>query len=221
MKTGLLIKLALLLFMFMLTLPLSAQADQLYEYTYTSGPLSYDIGPDFPLPPSSYSITVSFTYGAISFSPSSFSNNDFINLTGHVSNFKISDGPVTFTTPAVIEFGYNPTPSPVTSSPAPGYLPPGSWAVVSYGSTANCGDFQFLVQGEESGVLYPEWGFSNAGDASQEAAEGLLDDNAYGGEGTWTVTPVPEPSSIILLVLGCLGLAPAVRAVHTKHDEAG
>lgn len=94
MKTRFFTSLALILFMFMLTIPLSAQADQLYEYSYTSGLFTYDGGPDFPLPASSYSIAISFTYGAITAADAG------VNMASLVSNFTISDGPLTFTNPS-------------------------------------------------------------------------------------------------------------------------
>jgi hypothetical protein len=214
MKTRFFITLALLLSMLLLTIPVSSRADQMYEYTYTSGPFTSDGGPDFPLPPSSYSLTISFTYGAIT------GAHDGQNLAGLVSNFTISDGPLTFTTANKIEFGL---PGPYGISPAPGFLPDGSWIVLSYGSSEYLTGTNAFTMLAES--VYPYgpisiWPNNFAGDTSEQAAVYGPTDYGYNmDEGTWTATPIPEPASIILLVLGCLALAPVMRSVQSKRGH--
>jgi hypothetical protein len=217
MKTRFFIILVSLFLMFMLTIPMSAQADPLYEYTYTSGPLGNDLGPDFPLPASSYSSTISFTFGAITQADLG------VNIASLVSNFTASVGPVTFTTvptPLAIVFGSGPAygfPEIV-----PGEIPDAPWYVLSYGSTKYLPLFTVLANSGLGTPYQNAWPTNMNGDTSNVDFSGELDDNGWNNtQGVWTVTPIPEPASIVLLVLGCLGLAPAMRSLQAKRDNVG
>jgi hypothetical protein len=170
---------------------------QMYQYTYMSGPFTASVGPDFPLPPSSYSITISFTYGA-------FTEADLgVNIASLVSNWTVSVGPVTFTTvPAPLEIVFGSGPAYGSPEIVPGEIPDAPWYVLSYGSTKYLPSFTVLANSGLGTPYQNAWPTNMAGDTGNVAFSGELDDNGWNNtEGGWTVTPLPpvppEPPFII------------------------
>ena len=184
-----LLTVTLLLCALMLASPANILAD---TYTYTGSPLGADLPNAFD--PSFTSVTGFFTIGAAL--PANLPQTD---ITALVTNFSFSDGADTFSTAD---------------------LPLASEAfIVSTGPTGALNNWEVLL-GDSSGALinscrvvpqvpwgdcWPGTGYGGTGDeVFHPGYVGLV----VPGSGTWTT---PEPSSLLLLGAGLLGLGGGVK----------